>query len=184
MVGLDMEKKARKPRELKPIQEYATGLLARREHATAELRRKLAAKGYGRGEIEAILGELRQRDYLNDERYAEARARSRAKDSKWGATRIRQELNRNGVAAEVSTDTLAELGETHDWLATAQALVRRKFPQPLPSVDTADPALGRMEAIKERQKEKARRISFLTRRGFTVQQSLQALELSADEVEE
>lgn len=169
---------------LKPILETATAILARREHSTMELRRKLGLKGYPKPEIEALLQTLTEKNYLNDARYAEARARSRAHHSKWGQGRIRQELAQQGVAKETAAQTLAELSETEDWLATATKLIQRRFPQPLPTLETADPSLGRAEAAKAFQQEKARRIAFLTRRGFTLQQSLQALQLSESDLEE
>lgn len=169
---------------LKPIVDTATAILARREHSTLELRRKLATKGYPKPEIEDLIQQLLAKNYLNDARYAEIRARTRAHHSKWGAGRIRQELSQNGVAKDTASQTLTELSETENWLATATKLIQRKFPQPLPAIETADPALGRNEAAKKLQQEKARRIAFLTRRGFTLQQSLQALHLSESDIEE
>lgn len=169
---------------LKPIEDAATAILARREHSTMEIRRKLATKGYPKPEVEQLIETLVAKNYLNDARYAELRARSRAHQSKWGAGRIRQELAQQGVEKSLAAQTLAELSETEDWLATATKLVQRRFPHPLPSAETADPALGRAEALQERQKEKARRIAFLTRRGFTMQQSLQALSLSETDLDE
>jgi regulatory protein len=169
---------------LKPILDTATAILARREHSTMELRRKLATKGYPKPEIEDLIQTLLAKNYLNDARYAEIRARTRAHHSKWGAGRIRQELAQQGIAKDTAIATLAELSETEDWLATATKLIQRKFPNPLPTLATADPSLGRNEAAKKLQQEKARRIAFLTRRGFTLQQSLQALQLSISDIEE
>lgn len=179
-----MEKQSRPPRPLKPIQEFATSILARREHSTTELRRKLTTKGYPKPEIASLIEQLLQKNYLNDARYAEARARTRAHHSKWGEGRIKQELAQNGVAKETSQTTLAELSETEDWLATATKLLQRKFSKPLPVIEPGtDPAL-RQAAIKELQQEKSRRLNFLIRRGFSFQQSSQALGLSQEDLDE
>ena len=178
----------RAPKPLKPIIEFATAILARREHSTTELRRKLATKGYPKQEVTELLEKFTEKNYLNDVRYAEARARTRAHHSKWGEGRIRQELSQNGVAKETTQATLSELSETEDWLATATKLLQRKFSKPLPTLDDMDVAsltkLGRQGAIKEIQKEKSKRLNFLIRRGFNFQQASQALGLSQEDLDE
>lgn len=164
----------------KSVLDVALAMLSRREHAVAELRQKLRQKGYGPDEIDSTLVSLQEKNYLNDARYAENRARTRAQSSKWGASRIAQELTQHGVNKTLTSSTLEELGETHDWLNAAHKLLQRKFAQPLSLSASLDDALGRAEMFKEYQKEKARRISFLTRRGFSLSQALQALDLVAE----
>lgn len=170
--------KMAKKQTSKSVLEAALAILARREHSTLELTRKLRTKQYAPAEIADVITRLTGKNLLNDARYAEVRARTRAQGSKWGANRIRQELAQTGVEKSLATTTLNQLSEDHDWLATAHKLLSRKFPQPLPSAATADPSLGRMELMKELQKQKAKRISFLTRRGFTMEQALKALNLT------
>lgn len=176
-----MEKQVKAPKPLKPILDVAIAMLARREHSTAEVRRKLATKGYPKADISQIIEDLKGRNYLNDERYAAARARSRAQDSKWGQGRIKQELALNGIDKTTTSSTLEDLSEHHDWLATATKLLLRRFPKPIPTLNDLDPALNRQDALKDIQKEKAKRLNFLQRRGFSMQQSLQALGLSQDD---
>lgn len=171
------------PKPLKPITEFATAILARREHSTTELRRKLTTKGYPKPEIADLITQLLEKNYLNDVRYAEARARTRAHHSKWGEGRIKQELAQNGVAKETTQATLAELSETEDWLATATKLLQRKFSKPLPDVSGLDPALKK-DALKELQQEKSRRLNFLVRRGFSFTQAIKALGLSQDDLDD
>ena len=176
-----MSKSSEKP--LKPITEFATAVLARREHSTTELRRKLTTKGYPKPEIADLITRFTEKNYLNDVRYAEARARTRAHHSKWGEGRIKQELFQNGVAKETTQKTLSELSETEDWLATATKLLQRKFSKPLPTLDTRDPTLNKQDALKEIQSEKSRRLNFLLRRGFSFQQAAQALNLSQEDLD-
>jgi regulatory protein len=176
-----MEK--RNPKPLKPITDYATAILARREHSTTELRRKLTTKGYPKPEVADLITLFLEKNYLNDERYAEARARTRAHHSKWGEGRIKQELAQQGVAKETTQKTLSELSETEDWLATATKLLQRKFTKPLPEITSQNPAL-RQQARKELQAEKSRRLNFLIRRGFSFQQAQQALGLSQEDLDD
>lgn len=166
------------PKPLKPILETALAILARREHSTLELTRKLRTKGYPTAEIEPLISHLTHKNFLNDTRYAEIRARTRAENSKWGPQRIRQELSQSGINKDLTQQTLSQLNDAQDWLSTARNLLARKFPQPLPTCDTADPSLGKKEALQAYQKEKAKRLSFLTRRGFTLEQALKALNLT------
>lgn len=183
---MEKQYKPRQPREpkpLKPITEYATAILARREHSTTELRRKLATKGYPKPEVADLIEQLLAKNYLNDARYAEARARTRAHHSKWGEGRIKQELAQNGVAKETTAQTLSELSETEDWLATATKLLQRKFTKPLPDSTHPDPKI-RQELRKELQAEKSRRLNFLVRRGFSFSQSSQALGLSQEDLDD
>lgn len=79
--------------------EASVDMLARREHATGEVRRKLLDKGYPKTDIEAAVARLLERGALDDGRYAAARARYRAVSSKWGWGKIVQELRAQGIEA-------------------------------------------------------------------------------------
>lgn len=162
-----------KPRTLKPLEDTALTLLARREHSVAELCRKLLQRGYEKVEVEAMLLRLQENRLLSDARYTEVRVRVRAQESKWGKTRIKQELAQAGITADMAATTLAALEETHDWLTMAQTLAQRHFPQPLKR-----PAGEGPEAFKAYQKEKQRRIGFLVRKGYTLGQALTALNMT------
>ncbi len=59
----------------KSCKDAALSLLSRREHSSAELKRKLAQKGYDRGEIEKIIEYCGEFGYLSDGRFAAAFAR-------------------------------------------------------------------------------------------------------------
>lgn len=165
------------PKPLKPILEVALAILARREHSTAELTRKLRTKGYPLVEIEPLLTYLTQRNFLNDARYAEIRARTRAENSKWGPARIKQELAQSGITKDLSAETMNALEESQDWLETARKLLAHKFPQPLPPRGTTHDS-----RVTSHDKEKAKRLSFLTRRGFTLTQALKALNLTEEDL--
>ena len=153
----------------KPLREVAFTLVAKREHTAAELRSKLRNKGYLLSDIELLVAELKERNYVNDARAAGLLAVRRAKGSKWGKGKIAQELAAKGVDKALAQESLSALeagrdGEGgHDWLTTATGLLRAKYKAPLPTERAA------------RQKEQARRMGFLLRRGFSTQQALQAM---------
>jgi regulatory protein len=164
-------KKPHEPKPLKPLREVAFALLARAEQTASQLRTKLLRKGYDRYEINVLIDELKIRDYINDARAAKLLVQRRAVGSKWGAAKIKQELAQKGIDKELGQTTLAGLEEGeealgqpgHDWLAVATQLLRSKYKQPLPTERAA------------MQKEQARRLGFLLRRGFSSQQALAAL---------
>ena len=99
-------------------------LLARREHARYELRRKLAQRGFSAGEIDAALDRLEEEGLLSDERFAETFVRQRA-DRGYGPLRIRQELRDRGVEDGLISTTLASW--TGQWLAVAVRQHEKRF---------------------------------------------------------
>lgn len=84
----------------------AVAILARREYSRAELARKLAPHAESREQVDAVLDELAARKLLSDERYADVRTTVLAR--KFGASRIRHELRRQGV----DNDTIARATES------------------------------------------------------------------------
>ncbi len=148
----------------KPLREVALAMLGRAEQTPSQLQRKLVTKGYDMKEITALIDDFKSRNYLNEARTAALLVQRRAKASRWGAGRIRQELQHKGVAKPLAQEALQTLeGEGHDWLATATALLRAKYKQPVPLDSVA------------RNKELARRLGFLQRRGFSGSQAAAAL---------
>ncbi len=131
------------------LRQRALRLLARREHARAELKKKLAphaeSAGCSEEQLDALLDDLAGRRLLSDARYAEMRVSSRG--ARFGNARLAQELKSQGVPDEVAGDALAAAG---DELARAHAIWRRKFGK-LPS-----------EAA-----ERARQTRYLLYRGFS-----------------
>jgi regulatory protein len=102
----------------------ATTLLAARPHFAAELRRKLAARGYEDGEIEEALARLTELGYLDDEALASTEAR-RLRDRK-GLSRagVLAELARKGVGRGAAAGAVADVSPG-DELAIARAAAER-----------------------------------------------------------
>jgi regulatory protein len=137
----------------------AIALLARREHAREELRRKLAAHAVADDDVEAVLDQLEREGLLSDARYSEQMAlRHRGRH---GALRLRQKLRGSGV----SDTAMAPVVEAARAEEPAQVLVvlRRKFP--LPPGDRV---------------EWARQARYLQNRGFGPEVIRQALRAPSD----
>ncbi len=122
-------------------------LLARREHARAELARKLSAYSESAEELEALLDELSARRLLSDERYAEMRINARG--ARFGNARLAYELRSQGVPEELIGDALEECD---DELSRARKVFMQKFGNRGEAHDSA---------------ERARQTRFLMNRGFS-----------------
>lgn len=129
------------------VRAKAVELLARREHAPAELAFKLGQRGYPDGLIRQVLDELTQENLLSSARYAEVMVRSRV-DKGHGPLRIRDELAGKGIDETLIEDAL-DAAQT-DWCELAGAVRVKRFgaasPQNFP--------------------DKARQMRFLQQRGF------------------
>jgi regulatory protein len=140
-----------KPDAASALRERALGLLARREHSQAELRRKLADPERDGADLDALLEQLAAAGLQSDARYAEAFVHSRVLRGQ-GPLRIRQELRQRGVAADLADSALAEAGV--DWAEQLAAAYRKRF-------GSAPPGDRR---------DLARRARFLAQRGFASEQ--------------
>ena len=132
----------------------AMDCLARREHSVAELRRKLAARGFAGEEIDATLAGLARDGLVDDARFADAFVGARHRRGQ-GPARVRAELQQRGVAGE----TIGAALDAVDWRAAAVAARGKKFCRHIPE-DFTDPA---------------RQARFLQYRGFSAEQIGQAL---------
>jgi regulatory protein len=140
-----------------PPRNVAMNWLARREHSLAELRTKLAARGYSPQEIEISLKALVAEGLVSDERFAESFVAARMRKGQ-GPVRIRMELQKRGVAAE--TIHLHVDDSALDWHTLAREVRRKKFGMAKPF----------------EYKEKARQMRFLEYRGFTGEQISKAVD--------
>ncbi|CDI02651.1 putative Regulatory protein recX [Candidatus Competibacter denitrificans Run_A_D11] len=133
------------------IRAKALELLARREHSRLELRQKLLQRGFPAEPIGLVLEQLAAERLLDEGRYAELYACSRA-DKGYGPLRIARELRERGVPEEIVTATLAMLEDS--WPAKLRDLHHKRFKSHYP----ADVA-GRMQQTR-----------VLRQHGFTLDQ--------------
>ncbi len=129
------------------LRERALRLLARREHARAELARKLAPHAESAEALEALLDDLTARRLLSDERYVEMRMNARA--ARFGNARLAYELRTQGVSEELVE---AALSGSEDELARARQVWQRKFGDTVKANDAI---------------HRARQMRFLMSRGFS-----------------
>jgi regulatory protein len=127
------------------LRQRALRLLAQRDHARVELKRKLAPHAESEEEVDALLDDLVARRLLSDARYAEMRVTARS--GRYGNARLAQELRQQGVPAETAATALAEAGDEMD---RARTVWRRKYAAPAADAN-----------------ERARQIRYLMQRGFS-----------------
>jgi regulatory protein len=138
---------------LEACREKAYRLLEMRQHSVVELRRKLQ-RTQAAESVETVIGDLLAMGLLNDQAFARAYAEWRFQAM--GASRIRFELRRRGVADEVVASTLAEFKESE---ADSGAELDRM----------RELAARKWRGIRDRsdpQKAKAKVARFLAARGF------------------
>ena len=107
---------------------YAAGLamLARRELSTAQVRQRLARKGFGPDEAGDAVERLRRAGALDDDRTARLLARRSAHVRMHGRLRALRDLQRNGIGADLARRAVdAEYGALDEQDMLEQALSRR-----------------------------------------------------------
>jgi regulatory protein len=137
----------------------ATGLLARRDHSTMELSRKLRERGFTPEAIAQALAQLGDSNSLNDERYGHNVVAYRSRRG-LGPARIRQELRRAGVNSELVEEAVAGGEDAPDFAKVARETRIRKFGPEIP----------------KDWKERAKQSRFLQYRGFSNDHIRAALE--------
>lgn len=141
----------------------AVAALARREHSSAELRRKLQRhlpEGVDPSEIDCVLDELARKGMLSEARFAASLVRSRAE--RFGAARVRQELKQHGVAPDLIAQATAELARSE--MVRAREVWRKRF-----GVPPRDDA------------ERAKQLRFLAARGFSTDVILRVVRGTSDD---
>ncbi|HET8870358.1 MAG TPA: recombination regulator RecX [Aquabacterium sp.] len=135
--------------------------LAAREHSRAELIRKLSPHAESEDEVVRILDELESKGLLSAERFAESVVHRKA--ARFGAARLKAELQQHQLPDELTRSVVQSLRETE--MERARALWLKRFGQPPETPD-----------------DRAKQVRFLSNRGFSgevIRQVLKGLD-SAD----
>ncbi len=98
-------------------------LLVYREHSRAELCRKLQTRFPDSAEIESVLNDLEERNYLSDERFVEEYLKSRKRKG-YGPLRIKAELQERGVSNDLISKHMMD--DDVDWFQLMQDAAARK----------------------------------------------------------
>ena len=104
------------------LRERALGYLTRREYSRAELYRKLQPYA-GDENLDALLDEFKQSDWLSDARYTDQMVHARK--GKYGSMKVAHELRAQGVAEELVDKAVAEVSAEEK--AAALNLWSKKF---------------------------------------------------------
>jgi regulatory protein len=145
----------------KKVEAAAVRLLARREHSTGELRRKLLSRGHTAAAVDPVLEKLAGKRLVSDDRYVVSFVHHHSRRGQ-GPVRIRAELRQQGIADERIDRELETSGT--DWRQLAGEVRRRKFGAALP------------RSLSERAKQ----ARFLQYRGFEADQIRAALSFDPD----
>ncbi len=90
-----------------------------------EVRTKLIELGIYGDDLEEIIVELIQENFLNEERYARSFARGKFRMKKWGRLRIRQELKFRQISDYCMRKAMSEI-EEEDYLKTLTEVIEKK----------------------------------------------------------
>ncbi|HRE62235.1 MAG TPA: regulatory protein RecX [Ferruginibacter sp.] len=99
---------------------------AYQERSHAEVREKLYSFGLYKQEVETLLVQLIEENYLNEERFAIAFAGGKFRMKQWGRVKIKFELQQKAVSAYCIKKALAGIDE-NEYLATLQKLAKGKL---------------------------------------------------------
>lgn len=118
-------------RNLKNIQEKslrqrALEYLSKREYSTIELGQKLKTYADETDDIPALLADFKARGWLSDARFTKQLVRAR--QVKFGSTKVAYELKEKGVAEELIAEAVSDIKENE--LEHATEVWRKKFKQP------------------------------------------------------
>ena len=107
---------------------YLDGLkmLARRELSEMQVRQRLARKGHETEAIDEAVAQLRDERALDDNRVAEAIARSETSLRRRGKVRVRMQIERTGISKETAKRAVDEVfGAIDDGALLQSSLTKR-----------------------------------------------------------
>lgn len=131
----------------------ALRILTRRDHSEQELIRKLCGKGFDPEVVSPVLEKLRKLKYLDDRRFASRWIEDALGRQRFFGSRLRMELVRRGVDAELAAEVVAAATEGESEAERLKEVVARKFP--------------RFEATAATVAEQRRIYQYLLRKGFS-----------------
>jgi regulatory protein len=99
---------------------------AYQERAHAEVKQKLYGYGLYKNEVEELMSQLVEENYLNEERFAIAFAGGKFRIKQWGKTKIKYELAQKQVSAYCINKALASILD-EDYEKTLAKLAAEKL---------------------------------------------------------
>ena len=96
------------------------------ERSHAEVKEKLYSFGLYKQQVEELLSQLIEEDYLNEERFAIQFAGGKFRMKQWGRVKIKYELKQKMVSYYCIRKALRQIDED-DYLKTLEKLARKKW---------------------------------------------------------
>ncbi len=126
---------------------------AYQERCTQDLHRKMQDLGIPNTDYEAYIDWLTAENYFNEKRFAEIYARSKFNQKQWGRNKIRFELKKRNLSAELIQCGLAEI-EEQDYLKVLKNLIEK--------------TLQKNRSLNNWEKNQ-KTVNYLTSRGFELE---------------
>lgn len=130
--------------------EKALELLSLREHGSGELRTKLLQKGYQKAAIAEVIDYLKEKNYLNDGRFADLYSQELIQRKKLGPAKLKEKLYQRGVPADVSQKIMLNY-DRETQIENCRFHFEKKF---------------KSRTSFETREEKAKAVRFLQGKGF------------------
>ncbi len=130
----------------------ALRILGRRDHSEAELRSKLERFGFSASVIEEVIQRCYSYNYLDDQRYAQAKCREMLRTGRGVGPKVLLELRRRGIKDSQAREALQKAHEE----ISAEDVFRQQLERRFTGFDYASAS----------DKERRRVVSYFQRRGF------------------
>jgi regulatory protein len=146
---------------------HALRLLTARDYTEARLREKLHTRNYDDADCDVALVRLTSEGWVDDRRFAERFTESALASSRYYGPRLRQEMLRRGIPADMVSEVLGRVLADHDEAEDINSILARRF--------------GAFSFSTASDKEKRRVMGFLQRRGYTLSTIMRAMRTAVDE---
>lgn len=134
--------------------EYLLRLLSRRIYSRYEILKKLKNKGYTENIVSNLVLWLENKNYINDELFAEMWAQFRLQNKPIGSYKLNQELRLKGIKQDIIKKIIDKTYNEIDELTVARNIIRDKIVS---------------AKIKNIRIDPKKIYNFLLRRGFSIE---------------
>ena len=109
------------------MMDYALRTLSGHALSAAEIRTKLHRRAAEPGDVEEIVGKLKEAGYLDDRRFAESYATARLENQGFGKMRVLRDLRQRRVAGAVASRAVEQTFAGTDETALVEQFLARKY---------------------------------------------------------
>ena len=113
-------------------------MLGRRELSEAQVRQRLARRGYEPDSVDAAVARLRQERAIDDARVAEAIVRTQSSIRGRGRLRVLREVESAGIAAAIARRAVDDMFDSLDPDALLEASLAKRLDEREPIADDAE----------------------------------------------